>query len=578
MKILDHIIAALERTGFIPGEEDQTRRIILNQAFIVIGFLLTFPFGLIAFFNKLFLIGGFLLALALILATTFFYLRKTKNYILSSSIFIVTTTLLLILLSLTGGTKGTGLIWLPVYPVLTILLLGPRKGSYITAGFSVLIFLICIFPGPSFLPNPFPFPFAFRALTSMLSVWAFLLFYEYLRIDYYSRMEKEMLSARNQNRSKDEFISKLSHQIRTPLNNIMVISELLEDSSLDEAQRDLLDTIIASTSNLANVVNSIAKVSSIEFSEKKDYQITFDLYNTISSTLNLFKKDDNLEIILHFDPKLPRNLTGAPVRVKQVFLNLVDNIVKFHGSRKAEIEVRVKAGKETEEYIIPAFEVKTTLMPLRFISDPENSDYRDITGDSTVAETEILDFTIARKLIQTAGGKLEINNTTQYTLFSFEMRFRRSGVLVTEPGTGKGKTPSVTVPIKKAIDLKDASVLLVEDNLINQKIIQLSLKKIVKTIDVANNGKEALDKFGSNKYDLILMDIQMPVMDGIVATRKIREIESSTGTYTPIIAITANALSGDKEVCIAAGMNDYIAKPFQIEVLIQKISTLLAAE
>lgn len=578
MKILDHIIAALERTGFIPGEEDQTRRIILNQAFIVIGFLLTFPFGLIAFFNKLFLIGGFLLALALILATTFFYLRKTKNYILSSSIFIVTTTLLLILLSLTGGTKGTGLIWLPVYPVLTILLLGPRKGSYITAGFSVLIFLICIFPGPSFLPNPFPFPFAFRALTSMLSVWAFLLFYEYLRIDYYSRMEKEMLSARNQNRSKDEFISKLSHQIRTPLNNIMVISELLEDSSLDEAQRDLLDTIIASTSNLANVVNSIAKVSSIEFSEKKDYQITFDLYNTISSTLNLFKKDDNLEIILHFDPKLPRNLTGAPVRVKQVFLNLVDNIVKFHGSRKAEIEVRVKAGKETEEYIIPAFEVKTTLMPLRFISDPENSDYRDITGDSTVAETEILDFTIARKLIQTAGGKLEINNTTQYTLFSFEMRFRRSGVLVTEPGTGKGKTPSVTVPIKKAIDLKDASVLLVEDNLINQKIIQLSLKKIVKTIDVANNGKEALDKFGSNKYDLILMDIQMPVMDGIVATRKIREIESSTGTYTPIIAITANALSGDKEVCIAAGMNDYIAKPFQIEVLIQKMSTLLAAE
>lgn len=577
MKFLDHIIAALERTGVIPGEEDQTRKIILNQAFISIGFLLTFLFGLIAFFNKLFLIGGFLMALALILAGTFFYLRKTKNYSLSSIIFVASTTLLLLFLSITGGTKGTGLIWLPVYPVLTVFLLGPRKGSYVTAGFTVLIFLLCIFPGPSFLPHPFPLPFAFRALASMLSVWAFLLFYEYLRIDYYSRMEREMLSARNQNRSKDEFISKLSHQIRTPLNNIMVISELLEDSSLDEAQRDLLDTIIASTSNLANVVNSIAKVSSIEFSEKKDYQITFDLYNTISSTLNLFKKDDNLEIVLHFDPKLPRNLTGAPVRVKQVFLNLIDNIVKFHGNRKAEIEVRVKAGKETEEFIIPAFEVKTTLMPLRFISDQENIDYREITGETTVAETEILDFTIARKLIQTAGGKLEINNTTQYTLFSFEMRFRRAGKLIAEPLPVKGK-PAVKVPVKKAVELKDASVLLVEDNLINQKIIQLSLKKIVKTIDVANNGKEALDKFGSNKYDLILMDIQMPVMDGIVATRKIREIESSAGSFTPIIAITANALSGDKEVCIAAGMNDYIAKPFQIEVLIQKMSTLLATK
>jgi len=577
MKFLDHIIAALERTGVIPGEEDQTRKIILNQAFISIGLLLTFLFGLIAFFNKLFLIGGFLIALALILAGTFFYLRKTKNYSLSSIIFIASSTLLLLFLSITGGTKGTGLIWLPVYPVLTVFLLGPRKGSYVTAGFTVLIFLLCIFPGPSFLPHPFPLPFAFRALASMLSVWAFLLFYEYLRIDYYSRMEREMLSARNQNRSKDEFISKLSHQIRTPLNNIMVISELLEDSSLDEAQRDLLDTIIASTSNLANVVNSIAKVSSIEFSEKKDYQITFDLYNTISSTLNLFKKDDNLEIVLHFDPKLPRNLTGAPVRVKQVFLNLIDNIVKFHGNRKAEIEVRVNAGKETEEFIIPAFEVKTTLMPLRFISDQENIDYREITGETTVSETEILDFTIARKLIQTAGGKLEINNTTQYTLFSFEMRFHRAGKLIAEPLPAKGK-PAVKVPVKKAVELKDASVLLVEDNLINQKIIQLSLKKIVKTIDVANNGKEALDKFGSNKYDLILMDIQMPVMDGIVATRKIREIESSAGSFTPIIAITANALSGDKEVCIAAGMNDYIAKPFQIEVLIQKMSTLLATK
>jgi len=577
MKLLDHIIAVLERSGVIPGEEDQTRRIILNQAFIAIGFFLTAIFGLIAFFNGLYPTAIFLILMALILGGTFYHLRKTKNYILASGIFVGLTTLLFLFLSFTGGTKGTGLIWLPVYPVLTIFLFGHRKGSFITLGFSVLIFLICIFPGPSYLPHPFPLPFAFRALVSMISVWAFLLFYEYLRIDYYSRMEREMLSARNQNRSKDEFISKLSHQIRTPLNNIMVISELLEDSSLDEAQRDLLDTIIASTSNLANVVNSIAKVSSIEFSEKKDYQVTFDLYNTISSTLNLFKKDDNLDIVLHFDPKLPRNLTGAPVRVKQVFLNLVENIVKFHGNRKAEIEVRVKAGKETEEYIIPAFEVKTTLMPLRFISDSENNTYHEPAGEMTVTDTEILDFTIARKLIQTAGGKLEINNTTQYTLFSFEMRFRRSGKLIPEPGPTKGKMPTVTVPVKKAVELKDASVLLVEDNLINQKIIQLSLKKIVKTIDVANNGKEALDKFGSNKYDLILMDIQMPVMDGIVATRKIREIESSAGSFTPIIAITANALSGDKEVCIAAGMNDYIAKPFQIEVLIQKMSTLLAS-
>ncbi|HPX06475.1 MAG TPA: response regulator, partial [Tenuifilaceae bacterium] len=120
-----------------------------------------------------------------------------------------------------------------------------------------------------------------------------------------------------------------------------------------------------------------------------------------------------------------------------------------------------------------------------------------------------------------------------------------------------------------------ANVLLVEDNLINQKIVVLSLKKIVKNIEIANNGKEALDKFGTSKYDIILMDIQMPIMNGIVTTKKIREIESSTNSHTPIIAITANALLGDREECLAAGMDDYISKPFQIEVLIQKMRNLL---
>jgi CheY-like chemotaxis protein len=124
-------------------------------------------------------------------------------------------------------------------------------------------------------------------------------------------------------------------------------------------------------------------------------------------------------------------------------------------------------------------------------------------------------------------------------------------------------------------NLEEASVLLVEDNSINQKIVILSLKNKVRNIEVASNGKEALDKFGTTKYDLILMDIQMPVMNGIVATKKIRELESSTNTHTPIIAITANALSGDKEACLAAGMNEYISKPFQVEILLQKMRNLL---
>jgi CheY-like chemotaxis protein len=129
--------------------------------------------------------------------------------------------------------------------------------------------------------------------------------------------------------------------------------------------------------------------------------------------------------------------------------------------------------------------------------------------------------------------------------------------------------------VRNKVELNNANILLVEDNAINQKIIILSLKNHVKNIDIANNGKDALDKFGITKYDLILMDIQMPVINGIAATKKIRELEATTNTQTPIIAITANALSGDKEACLAAGMNDYISKPFQVEVLVNKMKMLL---
>jgi CheY-like chemotaxis protein len=124
-------------------------------------------------------------------------------------------------------------------------------------------------------------------------------------------------------------------------------------------------------------------------------------------------------------------------------------------------------------------------------------------------------------------------------------------------------------------ELKDLSILLVEDNAINQKITLLTLKPLVQSIDTATNGKEALDKFGTSNYDLILMDIQMPVMSGLVSAEKIRALEASTNAHVPIIAITANAMLGDKERCLSAGMDDYISKPFQPAALIEKIKRFI---
>jgi CheY-like chemotaxis protein len=176
-------------------------------------------------------------------------------------------------------------------------------------------------------------------------------------------------------------------------------------------------------------------------------------------------------------------------------------------------------------------------------------------------------------LVNSINGHIEEKFSNGKSEYRISLKFERDQFRKSE-----GIQDKTILHVRDDVALKDAKVLLVEDNLINQKIVLLSLKNIVKKVDVANNGKEALDKFDKTKYDIILMDIQMPIMDGIIATKKIREKESSTKTQTPIIAITANALAGDRENCLAVGMDDYISKPFQVNVLLEKMKDLLVSD
>lgn len=187
-----------------------------------------------------------------------------------------------------------------------------------------------------------------------------------------------------------------------------------------------------------------------------------------------------------------------------------------------------------------------------------------------------LDFSIARRIVQLYSGTFDIVTEEVKTKILVSLLLTNDKKVSSKVKDLETVKADHIIQPAKLQALEDANILLVEDNSINQKIVILSLKNKVRNIEVASNGKEALDKFGTTKYDLILMDIQMPVMNGIVATKKIRELESSTNSHTPIIAITANALSGDKEACLAAGMNDYISKPFQVEILLQKMRNLLS--
>ena len=560
-------------------DDEVANNILFINLFSLIAFFMFVLEAIAAFITKNLSTGLVLLVAAILIFANYTYLQLYRKCKPSSNFLVSIITVMVLYIFGTGGLTGSGHLLILAYPVIALFLMGVRAGSIISALMLAAGFLMFAFPeNPYFYPKTGIEAFIPAALVYLI-IYLAVFIYLGIQVRSLRKFENDMLQAKIDSKRKDDFISKLSHQIRTPLNNLMVVNELLENSTLNDDQKDLLNTLIASTNNLVSIVNNISKVSDLEMTEQKEYRLSFNLFSTVQSTLRLFKDrlPSNIELETQFDSSLKSNLIGDPVRVKQIFINLVENIAKYIGYRNGFIKIYISLEKESEEHMHLIFNIDTNPVPQKLLRLGKPGDR--LSGDSSeplAADEEILDLSLPVSLIESKGGKLTSTTSLQKTTFSFVLEFSKLQ-LARQDQVREKVVPIVVTPSKKqSRELKDSNLLLVEDNLINQKIVLLSLRKLVKNIDVANNGKEALEKFGTSKYDLILMDIQMPVMDGIIATKKIREVESSTNSFTPIIAITANALSGDREICIAAGANEYISKPFQIDILIQKIKELIA--
>lgn len=520
-----------------------------------------------------FLLSVTLILLAILLLT---YLSSRKQW--SRILLTAVSTVVSFYLLYTGGTMHSGHLWLLTFPALSIPLFGLRRGNKVSFFFFLLVILYFI--GQRYLhpPQTYSAAFAIRLLGAYTMIHLLVYLNEYLKYHNYAVMDRMIIDAKNENRQKDDFLSKLSHQIRTPLNNLTVVSNLVNKSKLDAEHRDLFDTILASTINLINVVNNIVKVSEVKIEKELSSQVNFDLYSSIENTLKLFRDQhkDRLEIGLRISRNIKTNYIGDPIRIKQIFLNIIENIIKANPDGKILVDIDIDLISDMEQETDLVFHIRCPQLKLE--SDDYGNYYskpgiEQIKEGAYQPDDSFIDFTIAKKIIEYYGGELKINSSAEQTMLQFSFMLKKGTLGSHKPEMDRETTQLLMV--KNKVELSQANVLLVEDNAINQKIIILSLKNHVKNIDIANNGKDALDKFGTTKYDLILMDIQMPVINGIAATKKIRELELTSNTQTPIIAITANALSGDKESCLAAGMNDYISKPFQVDVLVNKMKTLL---
>lgn len=356
---------------------------------------------------------------------------------------------------------------------------------------------------------------------------------------------------------KDDVITDFSHRIREPLNNLVIISDMLMESGLQKKQKDLLETFIASTNNMVTTVNELTMQSAGSLSYEFRKSIRFNLYSTIQNTIELYNLKDraNIDFILNKKDFNDFECVGDPIILKQIFLDLFNTIETQSSERLTKVAINLKKTKESGTESTVDLRVQTD-NPIVLIND---------------SDTE---KSLSARFIKSGKGHYSQELGSNSTVLNIYLPYSNP-VIESKESIASRKIEELSQKDKIHKDLKDLRILLVEDNLINQKITLLTLSPLVHSIDTASNGKEALDRFGSSNYDLILMDIQMPVMSGLVASEKIRALESTTNSHVPIIAITANAMIGDKEKCLSAGIDDYISKPFQPSALVEKIKKII---
>ncbi len=404
-------------------------------------------------------------------------------------------------------------------------------------------------------------------------------------------------AAETANRAKDTFLANMSHEMRTPINGIVGFTYLIMDSDLSEKQREQINYIKLSCDHLLSVINDILDLSKIEAGQLQLARTEFHLSTVVETVIAILtpkSREKKLTLSCRIDPDVPQDFIGDPTRLRQVLFNLMYNAIKFTGS--GEVHLRCRAKERTPRETTLQFSVTDTGIGLpkdQFDRIFNRFAQADMHAEANYGGTG-LGLSISKHLVELMGGAIWLESTPgSGSSFNFTVQLSvhhgtlhavqeadQSGSMHTAEVVATGLGPARTgAPPQQAIrnvnrlwpERCALDILLVEDDLINRKMVAYMLEKMGACVSTAENGADALKKMEKGRFDMVLMDIKMPVMDGIEATRKIRGREADGDHHIPIIAMTAHAMQGDSEHFLKAGMSDYISKPIDPDTLMAKL-------